>query len=90
MPPKRARCKAGKPIFKNLVFAACGDFSSTQNLDLPRSKIKTYITHHDGRFEEEVTEDITHLICTMDEYLKKPANPIGKRLLSSLLEQELT
>jgi hypothetical protein len=49
---------------------------------LAYESIAKYITVHGGTYEREVTNDTTHLICSIEEY--KKAGVQGNVLLKSL------
>jgi len=61
-----------KQIFKGLFMSFAGDFTS----DRPAwfiEKMISWIKHHGALYESEVTEQTTHLVCTIAEYKRKTA-----------------
>jgi hypothetical protein len=76
----RKRTKKEKPmkaIFKGLMMSICGNHFKFDK-SLTYESIAQYITLHGGTYEREVTDDTTHLICSIEEYKKK--GPQGKLL----------
>ena len=59
--------KKGLPIFLGKVFAVTGDFGPSY----PHIGISRWITCHGGEVKNEVTEETTHLICSIGDYKKK-------------------
>jgi hypothetical protein len=62
--------KPMKAIFKDLTMSICGNHSNSDK-PLTYENIAQYITLHGGTYEREVTDDTTHLICSIEEYKKK-------------------
>jgi hypothetical protein len=68
----QAKAKAGmvmKQIFTKQVMVLAGEFDETYE------QIAGWITAHGGRRDREVTEETTHLICSIAEF--KKATPAG-------------
>jgi hypothetical protein len=59
--------KRMKQIFVGKVFSFSGNFGNNWGHDQMASWIKA----HGGRYEREVSDDTTHLICTMGDYALK-------------------
>jgi hypothetical protein len=69
----RKRTKKEKPmkaIFKGLTMSICGNHFKFDKC-LNYESIAQYITLHGGTYEREVTDDTTHLICSIEEYKMK-------------------
>lgn len=78
---RKPKTKAGpkvKQIFVGKVMVLAGEFP-----DESHEKISGWITAHGGQRDREVTDDTTHLICTIEEYKKKTA--AGEILLLPIL-----
>lgn len=69
-PIKARKANAEKPlkqIFKGFSFSFSGSFGDGwAHEDMAR-----WIKTHGGEYEAEVSEDTTHLICTIEDYKKK-------------------
>jgi hypothetical protein len=59
--------KKGPPVFLGKVFAITGNFG----LSNTHTSIERWIICHSGRVMKEVTEETTHLICSIGDYKKK-------------------
>jgi hypothetical protein len=59
--------KFGKPIFKGMTFSFSGDFGDGWE----HEKMAKWVRHHAGVWQSEVSDDTTHLICTIGDYKKK-------------------
>lgn len=59
----------GKDIFKFDVIAVTGDFGPNRTTD----KMKSWIQHHAGRFSNEISSNVTHLICSKEHFKKEVA-----------------
>ena len=71
-----------KQIFKSLFMSFAGDFTA----DRPAwfiEKMVGWIKHHGAQYENEVTDQTTHLICTIAEYKKKTAQGDYKAALDT-------
>jgi hypothetical protein len=56
-----------KPIFFGKTMSISGDFGEGWS----HEDMSRWIKLHGGQYEKEVTEETTHLICTIDDYTKK-------------------
>lgn len=54
--------KGRKAIFSGKTFVLCGEFPNSHNM------MEGWITHHGGRVDKLVTNETTHLVCTMDNF----------------------
>ncbi|KAL5317700.1 hypothetical protein ACEPPN_014798 [Leptodophora sp. 'Broadleaf-Isolate-01'] len=61
--------KPQKPIFKGLKMASVGRFMHTRG-EASIEEISRWIRYHGGTYENEVTDETTHLICSIEEYKK--------------------
>ena len=68
-PKKNERLE--KAVFKGLTISFAGSFSGTSGAILPYEQMAKWVTLHGGHYEKEVTEDTTHLICSIEEYKRK-------------------
>ena len=59
--------KSGKPIFKGMTFSFSGNFGDGWE----HEKMVQWVKHHAGVWESEVSDDTTHLICTIEDFKKK-------------------
>ena len=59
--------KRMKQIFAGKVFSFSGDFGENWG----HEQMANWIRAHGGRYEKEVSDDTTHLICTMGDYVLK-------------------
>jgi hypothetical protein len=78
-PPKKE--KPMKQIFKGFVISASDTFINSAKT-VTHEQLARYVTSHGAEYERAVTNDTTHLICSIEEYKKKTAQ--GK-FLSYLL-----
>ena len=62
-----------KDTFKHKIIALTGDFGA----DKPYDKIKAWIKHAGGVYAPEISNCVTHLICSKRDF--KANNKIGKR-----------
>ena len=60
-------------VFVGKVFVMSGEFPNHHDV------VEGWITHHGGRVDKVVTDETTHLVCTMDNFKNKVRN--GKVLL---------
>lgn len=60
--------KVMKQIFLGKVMSFSGDFS---DINWDHEKMANWIKAHGGDYVREVTDDTTHLICTIKDYKKK-------------------
>ena len=72
-PPKKE--KPMKPIFKGFVISASGTFINCDKT-VTHEQLARYVTSHGAEYESAVTNDTTHLICSIDDYKKKTAQGI--------------
>src|SRR5438270_14081588 len=56
-----------KAIWAGKVFVLLGDLHPQYN----HGDIERWILHHGGRVHKEVTNETTHLVCTMKEFKNK-------------------
>jgi hypothetical protein len=73
MPEKPAQTPIGGKYFNKCVVAAVRMDRNQKNSDMKR-----WITAGGGQWRNEVTEDVTHLICSKSTWEKQP--PEGKSL----------
>ncbi|KIN03698.1 hypothetical protein OIDMADRAFT_116894 [Oidiodendron maius Zn] len=59
--------KRMKQIFVGKVFSFSGDFGENWG----HEQMANWIRAHGGRYEREVSDDTTHLICTVEHYMLK-------------------
>jgi hypothetical protein len=67
---RKAKSKAPKrmkQIFVGKVFSFSGDFGQNWS----HEQMANWIKAHGGRYEKEVFDDTTHLICSMEHYVQK-------------------
>lgn len=70
-----------KQIFRGMEMSLSGSFTGCDK-SLPHDQIAKWITLHGGSFEREVTDNTTHLICSIEDY--KKSTPQGNYPLISL------
>lgn len=68
--------KPQKAIFKELTLSIAGNITNTSGTHIAHEDIARWFTVHGGLYESEVTQDTTHLICSIEEYKKR--GPQGK------------
>lgn len=68
-------CKPLKQVFKGKVISSLGLFENCGKMHGPED-IAKWVVSHGGRYEKQVTEDTTHLICSIEDFKKK--HPQGK------------
>ncbi|KAH7336446.1 hypothetical protein BKA65DRAFT_402145 [Rhexocercosporidium sp. MPI-PUGE-AT-0058] len=61
--------KPQKQIFKGLTMSSVGQLMHTRG-GVSLEEISRWIRYHGGTYEKEVTDDTTHLICSIEEYKK--------------------
>jgi NAD-dependent DNA ligase len=59
--------KRMKQIFLGKVFSFSGDFGQNWS----HEQMAGWVKAHGGRYEREVSNDTTHLICTTEHYKEK-------------------
>lgn len=59
--------KRMKQIFAGRSFSFSGDFGH----NWAHEQMANWIRAHGGLYEREVSEDTTHLVCTIEDYEKK-------------------
>lgn len=64
---KAKSSKRMKQIFVGKVFSFSGDFGA----NWAHEQVANWIKAHGGKYEREVTDDTTHLICTIEHYKQK-------------------
>jgi NAD-dependent DNA ligase len=57
--------KGRKAVFAGKVFVLSGEFPNQHGV------MEGWITHHGGRVDKVVTDETTHLVCTMDNFKNK-------------------
>lgn len=68
------RTRKEKPIFRNLTITVAGSLinpngsGSTQWTDV---NIDRWVTLRDGRFVRAMTDDVTHVVCTAEEFERR-------------------
>ncbi|KAH6624492.1 hypothetical protein B0J18DRAFT_478954 [Chaetomium sp. MPI-SDFR-AT-0129] len=68
------RTRKEKPIFRNLTITVAGSLidpngdGSTQWTDI---NIDRWVTLRDGRFTRAMTDDVTHVVCTAEEFERR-------------------
>lgn len=63
MPPAKV-----KPIFRGLTIAAAGDLGgSAQWTD---TNIARWVSLREGRFVREMSDEVTHVVCSSEEFRK--------------------
>lgn len=65
--------KGRSAVFVGKVFVLSGEFPNHHDV------MEGWITHHGGRVDKAVTDETTHLVCTMDNFKNKVRH--GKALL---------
>ena len=70
-----------KQIFKGKEISIVGDFLNGSE-KVGHDKVAQWITAHRGRFVSEVTENTTHLICSIAEYKKNTLQGMVHRYLT--------
>lgn len=69
-PIQKRKAKAEKPckqIFQDMTFSCSGNFGDGWEHD----KMAGWVRKHGGVWESEVSDETTHLICTVEDYKKK-------------------
>ena len=84
-PPKKE--KSMKQIFKGFVISASGTFINCDKA-VTHEQLARYVRSHGAEYESAVSNDTTHLICSIDDYKKKTTQ--GKFCLFFLRPQSLT
>ncbi len=56
----------GTSVFKGLTIAMAGDSGQGWS----EASIETWIKNEDGKFSSTVTDAVTHLLCTKEEFKK--------------------
>jgi NAD-dependent DNA ligase len=64
---KAKESKRMKQIFRGKSFSFSGDFGENWG----HEKMAGWIKPHGGRYEREVSDDTTHLICTVEHFKQK-------------------
>jgi NAD-dependent DNA ligase len=54
-------------FLKGCVIVITGDFGE----EITQTKVKSWIKFNGGTFSADVNEDVTHLVCSREEWLKK-------------------
>jgi len=88
--PIRRPLKKEKPmkqIFKGFVISASGTFINCEKV-VTHEQLARYVTSHGAEYESAVTNDTTHLICSIDDYKKKTAQ--GRSLFYLSQRQQLS
>ncbi|KAH7409167.1 hypothetical protein BKA64DRAFT_773789 [Cadophora sp. MPI-SDFR-AT-0126] len=67
---RKANSRPMKQIFKGLTISAAGTFKGV-NGDISHEQLGKWIKAHGGAFESKVTDDTTHLICSIEEFKQK-------------------
>ncbi|TVY27199.1 hypothetical protein LHYA1_G004653, partial [Lachnellula hyalina] len=67
-PPRKE--KSMKQIFRGLVISASGTFINSGKA-VTREQFARHVTSHGAEYESTVTNDTTHLICSIEDYKKK-------------------
>lgn len=57
--------KGRKAVFVGKVFVLSGEFPNAHGV------MEGWITRHSGRVDKVVTDETTHLVCTMDNFKNK-------------------
>ena len=60
-------CKRMKQIFLGKVFSFSGEFGENWS----HEQMANWIRAHGGRYEREVSDATTHLICSIEHYKEK-------------------
>ncbi|KAL8894822.1 MAG: hypothetical protein Q9207_008400, partial [Kuettlingeria erythrocarpa] len=63
-----------------LIIAATGDFGSGRS----HEKLRQWVEKNGGQWATKMSEDVTHLICTKEDYRTKA--PMGTYMLSDYLQ----
>lgn len=79
-PPKKE--KLMKQIFKGLVISASGTFINCDKA-VTHEELARHVTSHGAKYESTVTNDTTHLICSVEDYKRQTAQ--GKLLVRLLV-----
>ncbi|CZT47581.1 uncharacterized protein RSE6_08161 [Rhynchosporium secalis] len=61
--------KLEKQIFRGLTMSSAGILKNVKG-ETSLEEISRWINYHGGTYEKEVTNDTTHLICSIEEYKK--------------------
>jgi NAD-dependent DNA ligase len=64
---KAKKEKKCKQVFAGLTMSCTGNFGGNWE----HEKIRGWIKAHGGDWESDVSDDTTHLICTIEDYKKK-------------------
>ncbi|TVY36751.1 hypothetical protein LSUB1_G004371 [Lachnellula subtilissima] len=67
-PPKKG--KSMKQIFRGLVISASGTFINSGKA-VTHEQLARHVTSHGAEYDSTVTNDTTHLICSIEDYKKK-------------------
>jgi len=57
--------KGRSAVFVGKVFVMSGEFPNHHDV------MEGWITHHGGRVDKVITDETTHLVCTMDNFKNK-------------------
>ncbi|EKD14011.1 brct domain containing protein [Drepanopeziza brunnea f. sp. 'multigermtubi' MB_m1] len=60
-----------RQIFKGLTMTSVGTYPGSNKV-LTGDDVRNFVTAHGGIYEREVTAETTHLICSIEEYKKRP------------------
>lgn len=66
--------------FKNCIIAYTDDIPLAK-----REKIKGWVEHAGGKISRQITDDVTHLILTRNDWKNYKQRPLGKSVLGSTL-----